>query len=299
MLGQERGGVDVAGRIVQDDDAVRLPENGAGLVGGHGVRQFDVNRLAVSVEYGHTDRRDADRNGRFQDFPCLADHLLFFAAHARIEENVDVREQIEPDRVRIYAFRNRFAGQHRAALGFQGLDRFEAGSGNRLVGRDDDAFDRVDPVNRRDRDDHLDGGTVGVRYNTARYIIQGVRIHLGHDQRNIGVHAERVAVVDHDRTGRGRPGAPCPADLGAGREKDGVEAGKVCPVERLDLDLAAGERKLDAFAAFRCEQPQAARDELALLQHLQDGVADGAGGAYDTERWGLHTLISLKRSLPG
>ena len=60
-----------------------------------------------------------------------------------------------------------------------------------LIGRDHDALDRRQIMQRLERHDHLDGRAVGIGDDVALAKVgDGMRVDLGHDQRHLGIHAE-------------------------------------------------------------------------------------------------------------
>ena len=79
-----------------------------------------------------------------------------------------------------------------------------AGARDRLVGGDDHALDRRGVVQRLQRHDHLRGRAVGVGDDVLGPIaVDRLGVHLGHDQRHVGVHAVERAIVDHRAARRG------------------------------------------------------------------------------------------------
>src|SRR5450759_3941955 len=51
-----------------------------------------------------------------------------------------------------------------------------------------------------------------------------LRVDLAHDQRDFGVHAPRVGVVDHGRATRGRFGRELERYVASGREEGDIDA---------------------------------------------------------------------------
>src|SRR4028119_2081795 len=74
---------------------------------------------------------------------------------------------------------------------------------DRLVGRDDDALDPGGIVERLQGDHHLGGRAIGIGDDVlAAIAVDGVGVHLRHDQRHVRVHPVERAVVD-DGAARG------------------------------------------------------------------------------------------------
>ena len=94
-------------------------------------------------------------------------------------------------------------------LGPELVDAFLAGAGDRLVGRDDDALDRGEVVQRLQRHHQLRRRAVGVGDDVlavvARHVgVEHVRVDLGHDQRHVGVVAPEARIIDDDAAGARR-----------------------------------------------------------------------------------------------
>lgn len=65
----------------------------------------------------------------------------------------------------------------------------QAGTAGSLIRRHDDALDRRDVSERLERDDHLDGGAIGVG-DHAVVQLRVFGVDLGNHQRHVLVHAE-------------------------------------------------------------------------------------------------------------
>ena len=118
-----------------------------------------------------------------------------------------------------------------------------------------------------------------------RRLVAGERfgVHLGHDQRHVGVHPVERAVVDHRAAGgRGARGVGL-ADRRAGGEQGDVPAGEVEIVEVLDLELLAIVAEVDdvALAAAGGERRHLVERKLPLGQDLQHLAPDIARRADD------------------
>ena len=68
---------------------------------------------------------------------------------------------------------------------------------------------------------------VGVGDDALAGVGDGLRVDLGHDERHVGVHAERRGVVDDRDAGGGEPRRQLARRRGAGREQGDVEARRV------------------------------------------------------------------------
>ena len=103
-----------------------------------------------------------------------------------------------------------------------------------------------------------------------------LRVHLGHDERHLGGHAEGAGVVHDYRTPLHRLRRECKAPLGAGAEERDVNA-----VERPAPELLDGAgRTVEGHAAARRarggKQPNSLDRKPVLLQHTQHLGADRA-----------------------
>src|SRR3546814_6386572 len=75
--------------------------------------------------------------------------------------------------------------------------------------------------------------------------IDGVRIYFGHDQRNVGVHPIKRAIIDDDAARLGCLGRIDLRGTGACRKQRNVPPGEIEMLDILDLQLAAGFAKVD------------------------------------------------------
>ena len=91
-------------------------------------------------------------------------------------------------------------GDVRQRLQLELVDPLLARSRDRLVGADDDPADPEDVVQGLQGHHHLDRRAVGVGDDplVPRDVL---RVDLGDDQRDVGVHPEGTRVVDDDRSG--------------------------------------------------------------------------------------------------
>ena len=117
---------------------------------------------------------------------------------------------------------------------------------DRLVGCDDDPLDRRGIVQRLQRDDHLRGRAIGVGDDVLGAIaVDRLGVHLGHDQRHVGVHAVQRAIVDHGAAGGGGARRMDAADLRSGGEQGDVPALEIEMLDIVDLELLAAVAKVD------------------------------------------------------
>ena len=74
-------------------------------------------------------------------------------------------------------------------------------AGRRLVGGDHDALHLREIVQRLQRDAQRNRDAVRVRDDPLLDVVKLLRVHLGHDERAVRVHAPRGRVIDDDRAG--------------------------------------------------------------------------------------------------
>jgi hypothetical protein len=158
-----------------------------------------VDGLRVGDEY-----RDAHRGARdpqlrqVKDLAALGDDLPLFLRVAVVEEDVDLGQRVERNRMGIDRWLLRLTGDMCPDLALELRDRVRARPRDRLVRVDDDPLD-ADAVPQRHQDrNELHGGAVGVG-DDPLVTLEVVRVHLRDDERHRLVHPPRTRVVDHGR----------------------------------------------------------------------------------------------------
>ena len=155
----------------------------------------------------------------------------------------------------------------------------------RLEGGDDELGELPPGVQHGERVDHRHDRRAGVGDDAAwggRATWRGV--DLGHDERHVGVGAERRAVVDDDDPARRPPARPSARRSRRDVEHRDVDAVEELRGQRLDDDVlaadpAAREPTSSAPAASRTSPQMASR----VGRTSSTTRADGAGGAHDAE----------------
>ncbi len=122
-------------------------------------------------------------------------------------------------------------------------------------------------------------------------VLEVARVDFRHDQRHVGLHAERGRVVDHHRARllaglgefarAGRPGA----------EERVVDIRKRRRAQFLDRQLLARELDRLAQRARRGERLQVADRKFPLLQRAQNLLPHRAGGADDRNAIRIHGAV--------
>ena len=113
----------------------------------------------------------------------------------------------------------------------------------------------------------------------------GLRVDLGDDERHLGIHPERGAVVDDDGAAGDCRGPVLPADAPAGAEQRDVDA-----VERprgrevLDGVLAVLKGEALPRGPLAGEEAEAAVGEVPVRDDAEELLAHRARGAHDGHR---------------
>jgi hypothetical protein len=130
-----------------------------------------------------------------------------------------------------------------------------------------------------------DGRAIRIRHNSTLSqpdVGHGLRVDLGDDERHLGVHPERRAIVHHDGAAGDGGGAVLTADTPAGAEERDIDAVErpgrgevlhgVLPV--LEGDALPG-------GPLAGEEAEAAVGEVPVGDDAEELLPDGAGGADD------------------
>jgi len=130
-----------------------------------------------------------------------------------------------------------------------------------------------------------DGRAIRIRHNRALPqpdVGHGLRVDLGDNERHLGVHPERGAVVHDDGAAGDGRGTVLPADAPAGAEErdvDAVEGPRRGEV--LDGVLAVLEGEALPRGALAGQEAEAAVGEVPVRDDAEELLADRARGAHD------------------
>ena len=152
-----------------------------------------------------------------------------------------------------------------------------------LVGADDQAPQAGRLVQRLERGHRGHGRAIRIRDDPFRNRRERVRVHLGDDERNVGIHAPGRRIVDDHGSRRRHDGRELAGGRRAGGEEDDVEAGVVGGRRVLDDDLFALPWQTPAGRARRGKQAERLHGEVALGQNRKHQVADQPGGTDDPD----------------
>ena len=236
----------------------------------------------MAHEDRHAHAGDGDLDVRVQHLVRLVRHLLLLVGRTVLEERADVGDDVEGDLF------GELLGT-RVAQAVDGLrlvpqlvHAFLAGAGHRLIGRDDHPLDPGRVMQRLQRRDQLDGRAVGVGDDVLLGgVLDGVGVHLGHDQRHVGVLAEGRGVVDHDGTGLADLFRPFPGHRAACGHQHQIDLGEVELFDVLAFDGLVAEGDLHALGLARGDGVDFIDGEFQLLEDVQHFAAHIARGSDD------------------
>ena len=195
---------------------------------------------------------------------------------------------------------HRIADEDRAALLEQLVHAHLPGAGDGLVGGNHHPPDLGCIVQRLQGHHQLRRGAVGVRDDVLLQIaVDRIRVHFGHDQRHIGVHAVIGAVVDYHAAGSGGRGRIVLRSARSGREQGDVPSGEVEMLDVLALHHPAGVADLDlrASRARAGDRRHFVHRELALGQDREHLAPHIARRAYNNNP--IAHCSAPARPLPG
>src|SRR5215204_5079751 len=180
------------GWILGEPDAGRGPQRLEHLRKLYLTLRFDVDALGVAGVDWNPDGGGEDRKaGQREDLAGLLPHLGLFVRVAVVADAPDLGYGVPHD------------GPGKSVLPtiLQRLDAATSGAGDRLIRGDYNLLQAELAGERRQRNDHLGGGAVGVG-DKSFVVIQRTHVHLGNDQGHIRVEPEIAAVVDDDGPAR-------------------------------------------------------------------------------------------------
>jgi hypothetical protein len=226
---------------------------------------------------------------------------------AVVDERAGQRQHVERDRARVevrlrQVDRVAREGQRARALGpgphllVELRDSGQAAAGDGLVGGGDEAGQPGQLVQRAQHRHRGHGGAVGVGDDALRAVPDGVRVHLGDDERNLRVHPPGRGVVHDDGPGRGDLRREHPGGALARREQHEVQAPVVGALRVLDHDPPVPPRQRAPGGAGRGEQAQLTHGEPAFGEQGAHDPADLAGGPDDSDP---HQLSDSSRVTAG
>jgi hypothetical protein len=149
-------------------------------------------------------------------------------------------------------------------------------------------------VQRLQRDHHLDRRAVRVRDDPARPVNRVLEVHLGDDERALGVHAPRAGVVDDDGPRCGCDGPKLARDRRAGAEERELDPREASRLKRLDGDLFPAEPELRTGALRARERDETPHGEPTLLENSKHLAPYGARRADHGNRYRHASLLAVR-----
>ena len=172
--------------LVDDEHAGRLAQDVARFFHGDRVFKLDVDRFRMRDEHRHAHASGGEANLGIKNLLGLRHHLPFLLGEAVFHEDVDLGNEIEGDALGEFLRLHRIRHEDRAGLLEQFVHRLFARARHRLIGRDDDARDLGEIMQRLEGDHELRGRAIGVGDDVLLpEADNGVGVHLRHDQRHI------------------------------------------------------------------------------------------------------------------
>ena len=237
----------------------------------------------MADEHGDPYGRARDAQVRqAQDLAILGDDLPFLLRVAVREEDVDLGQGVEGDRVRVDRRDLGLARDVGTDLALHLGDRVGPGARHGLVGIHDDPLQAHAVAQRHQDRCELHRGAVRVG-DDPLVAFQVVRIDLGHDERDVRLHPPGGRVVD-DRGAASRCGrCQIARDVRAGTEQGDIDAIEGLGDRFGDLDRLATDRHAPSGRSAGREQPQLPHREVAFTEDLDHRPTDDAGGADDRD----------------
>ena len=274
-----RGGVAAVIALIDNRDARRLLQQGAGLGGADFVYRFYMHRLGMAKKdrNPHTGRVYLD-GGVAKYLAGLPHHLHFLTGIAVVLEHIDMRDGIEGDLARVDLALDFLAVEQARGLPRQFFDSLFAGTGHRLVSGHVDALDADRIVDGLQGHQHLDGGAIGVGDDIAGGVTrQRLDIDLGHDQRNVLILAKMRGIVDHYAARRARFRGEFGGNTAAGRKQADLRLAEIELGQIRHRNRLAVEHDGLAGGAAAGQRVQVAHRKLALLENGDHRLPHRAG----------------------
>ena len=242
---------------------------------------------------GYGELRDAE------DLAALVAHLLLFVGltAAIVDDRSGERNDVERDgRGELLCRREldgasvegqrRGAVAHLALLLVELVDPDTTGTRHRLIRVDDDATKNGFAMQRGEHSHERHRRAVRVGDDALRDVVELVVVHIGDNERNVGIHAPRGRVVDHDRAGRSNAGTQVFGGVLACGEQSDIEPVVVGRLGFLDDDLAVTPRQRAARGTGGCEVAKLIDRKGAVGQQLAHDTADLTRRPEDTNTHG-------------
>ena len=281
------------GPLQRGGDVVEL-EVGEGAQHPHRLVEVDralegrahLDGVAHHHRHAHARRRDVEA-GDVEDLARLVAQLHLLVAVAALDLRAQPRHHVEGQclGVDLRLDRRRRGGTavdkvvlaDAVDLGMELVHALLPGAAGGLEGGADHRRQPEGVVQRLGREHDRHRRAVRVRHDALADVVERIGVDLRHDQRDLGVHAPRRRVVDHEGARRGEARRPLARGRAAGAEQRHVEALDRLVGQRLDdhvADLLAGRARGG-------EGHDVVGGKAAALEQREQERAHGAGGAHD------------------
>ena len=257
----------------------------------------------MADEDRHAHAGDGQPDRGVHDLVDLIPHLGFLIGIAVVAEGADEGDDVEGD-----LFGEEFRPGVAEAVDGLGLvpqliHARLAGTRDRLIGRDHGPGDLRRVMQGLEGHDQLGGRAVGVGDDVLpRRQLDGVGVHLRHDQGHVRVHAEGRGVVDDDGAGLADLLGPGARGVAAGAHQHQVDGGEIEQFDVLAFDRPVAPGHFHALGLARGDGVHGVDGEFEFLEDVQHFPAHIAGGAHDgdfiTHRcWSFGRPVLATRSL--
>ena len=242
--------------------------------------------MADKYRHPHTSRGELDLG--IEDLLGLDGHLPFFLGLARIEEDIDMRDDVEGDLLGKPLGLGSVADENTLGLIPQLVHRLLAGARYGLVGRNHHALDARRIMQRLQYDDELGGRAIGIGddvppLRTAHIMFKRLGIDLGHDERNFRIVAPAGGVIDDERAESADLGRPLLRYRRARRHQAEIDTAEIELFEIAALKRLVAIGDIDTHRAARGEGENLIGGKFAFGEDIEHLAADIAGGAHDSK----------------
>ena len=248
----------------------------------------------------HTEGRDTHGGagnwqiGHAHDLTDFPNHLHFFACIAIGLEAIDLRNNVEGQRVAKHLMpRLHPIHQHAAGFAFQLRHAFRPGARGRLIGGNNHAL-QAESLAQWLQSHHQDGrGAIGVGDQLG--LADGAGIHFRHHQRHIILQAKGRGIIHHMHARRHHGRRMGLGKIAGDREQRQIKVTHGGIAEGLDLRLTQRGFDLSAGAAGRGKQPERGHREGPTPQNIHQFAAHRTGGPNHADTHCNFPVVKLGR----
>jgi hypothetical protein len=202
------------------------------------------------------------------DAPAFVLHFHFLLGVAVGQKGIDMRQDIEGDRMRVNFGGGRAFFGCRLYLRSQFFDGARPAAGYGLVTGGHHAPHAKREVKRVKRHER-DGGRAVRIGNQSAMLPDIVAVDLGDHERHVRVHPEHGGIIDNDCAGLAGDRCKFPGDVAAGAEKGNVDSGKGFRGKFGGGDLLGAEGDGRSCRTLGAQRTQGLDRKRAPLQNAQ------------------------------